>query len=732
MTSSLCTFDDRRVIALTVVAALAVSVLPARADDVVLSVRDAYVSRDARAQTWTIGNDDLAVKVGFAGGNDFRLLDLRNPALDWGADITPMADAVLTLNGDQFAVGAKSDGFTFSGFDTSPLPNGVRLDVLFELRNPRARVTRTYLCYSGAPLVETFVTLVAGSPLAVSDLNVWQLGTPRGVIRWLTGLQAPESRGGSFTVHRDRLQTGEQLSLGAGERASELTVPVFAVELQAGELIGGLMWPGAWSGTVAAPDEDRFSVSVGVTGFRSQVPADERFETPHGFFGVAADPLATSAALARFALAIRNDRPFPALVAYNTWFPYGTRIDEETVLNEMERVASEGAEVFVLDAGWYPDTGLDGVFDFTSGLGAWRADESRFPSGLAFLADRAHELGMKFGIWVEPARTALSRVDAADGPRETWLATRDGKYTPGDETPVAAQICLAGAAGRAWLLDRLTAFIEQVRPDYLKWDNNFFINCDRAGHGHTATDGNLRHNAALLEMLATLRERFPDLVIENVSGGGNVLDFSMLRVTDVGWMDDQSAPSSHVRHNLEGLSGFFPPAYLFSFVMGDAEEPFHGTSDMGLVTRSRMPGALGLTYRSNELAESEGEELSIQIGQYKTFRDTIRHAGAVLLTPQADHRAGGAWDVLQEASDSREVVIFAFQQPGAPERTVVRPRSLLPNALYTVTSIDRGDLGEAKGRDLMAEGIEILESPVSAAHIIVLRPRFAAEPARKK
>ena len=28
----------------------------------------------------------------------------------------------------------------------------------------------------------------------------------------------------------------------------------------------------------------------------------------------------------------------------------------------------------------------------------------------------------------------------------------------------------------------------------------------------------------------------------------------MLRYSDVGWMDDRSAPSTHVRHNLEGLS----------------------------------------------------------------------------------------------------------------------------------------------------------------------------------
>ena len=49
----------------------------------------------------------------------------------------------------------------------------------------------------------------------------------------------------------------------------------------------------------------------------------------------------------------------------------------------------------------------------------------------------------------------------------------------------------------------------------------------------------------------------------------------MLRYTDVAWMDDHTAPSVHVRHNLEGLSTVFPPAYLLSFVTDHITEPLH-------------------------------------------------------------------------------------------------------------------------------------------------------------
>ncbi|MEO8667774.1 MAG: gamma-glutamyltransferase, partial [Bauldia sp.] len=50
---------------------------------------------------------------------------------------------------------------------------------------------------------------------------------------------------------------------------------------------------------------------------------------------------------------LNNGRPFEAPVIYNTWYPYGINVNEETVRREIEHSARLGAEAFVLDAGWY-------------------------------------------------------------------------------------------------------------------------------------------------------------------------------------------------------------------------------------------------------------------------------------------------------------------------------------------------------------------------------------------
>jgi alpha-galactosidase len=310
-------------------------------------------------------------------------------------------------------------------------------------------------------------------------------------------------------------------------------------------------------------------------------------------------------------------------------------------------------------------------------------------------------------------------VDKAGLAREAWLATRDGGY--GSQR--TAQICLAGAAGRQWVLDHLIALIERVHPDYLKWDNNFWINCNRAGHGHGAADGNLAHVQALYEILDTLRVRYPKMLIENVSGGGARIDFGMLAYTDIAWMDDRTSPSSLVRHNIEGLTFAFPPAYLLSFLIDADGEPIAGADDLKLLTRSRMAGVFGMTYRTDLLAEDTAASLADEIARYKTYRDIIAGANASLLTLQAPYDPSG-WDVLQEVTgDGLNALIFGFNSELGSERLVVRPRGLQPAADYDVSSLDVGPIGTARGDTLMEEGIELAPTGGSRAHVIILRGR---------
>jgi alpha-galactosidase len=283
---------------------------------------------------------------------------------------------------------------------------------------------------------------------------------------------------------------------------------------------------------------------------------------------------------------------------------------------------------------------------------------------------------------------------------------------------------LASAAARQWLMDRLTTLLDEVQPDYVKWDNNMFVNCDRDGHGHGATDGNFAHTNALYDMLSQLRARYPALLIENVSGGGNRLDIGMLRFTDVAWMDDRTAPSVHVRHNIQGLSAIFPPAYLLSFVTDHDTEPLHDAPDLPLYFRSRMAGALGLCFRGDDFTDDEHSGMAREIDIYKAARATISLAAGSLLTRQAAPEDGPPWDVLQESTaEHDQVVLSAVQSDIGMPTFNIKPTDLQPDAIYQVQSVDAGALGAATGRALMTDGIDLQQSPNSAAHILIITTR---------
>lgn len=689
----------------------------------VIEAGDATIGHDTQAGTWSLTAAGTTLTLALDASRDFEVVRLATASnIPWIIGALP--DSTVTVRGNVLPFGRRTAGFALQTVATSARGQTLQLDAVFELASAGLRVTRHYRTTSGSPTFEAWTSFSAvGAGLAiVSNLNALQVTVPGGTVRWLTGLQGDNAEiehNDAFTLHSRELAVGEHLALGAQGRSSEQTVPWLAVDGVRDEFYAALMWSGAWSLQLDRASAG-LSLSLGLAPMTTTVDA-KVVDGPHAIFGVTKGGLSeASAALRSYVIdGIREGRSLTAPVTYNTWFAYGINMDDAAVREEMENASAMGVELFVLDAGWYAGVGASDAYDFDAGLGSWEPDPARFPDGLRPLTDYAHSLGMKFGIWIEPERVNFSLV-GPPGVEESWLAMRNGAY--GAER--VGLICLGGAAARQWVLNRVSSIIDTVQPDYLKWDNNDWINCDRAGHNHSATDGNFAQVNGLYDVLANLRTRYPDLLIENVSGGGNRLDLGMLRYTDVAWMDDRTAPSVNVRHNIEGLGVVFPPAYLLSFVTNHDTEPLHDAPDMPLYFRSRMAGALGLSFRSDELVEGDIAEMTHEIAIYKAMRETQSGGAGTLLTAQASVEDGPVWDVIQETTaDSRQLLLVAFQWDDGVRTINVKPAGLIADAMYEVRSADIGPLGTASGSELMASGIDLLQSPNSAAHVLFLKAR---------
>src|SRR6185295_2934734 len=127
------------------VAALLCLLIPAAAsaDSVVIAqIGDAYVSRDADADSWTLGASSIAFTVGLASGT-LHALELRSARLAAPVDLVPGPETVLLVNGRSVTLGADD----FDTFRIAERPDGVVLDLVFTIRTEEVRVTRSYAAY---------------------------------------------------------------------------------------------------------------------------------------------------------------------------------------------------------------------------------------------------------------------------------------------------------------------------------------------------------------------------------------------------------------------------------------------------------------------------------------------------------------------------------------------------------------------------------------------------------
>jgi alpha-galactosidase len=701
--------------------AAAVAPLGAGAD---VEVEDAFVRESADGRRWEVGNRAVRYDLGLDASGSLGVYALAPSGRD--SLIAPGgADADLIIDDVRVPVGGRD--FRFLAAEANAVDGRAVLTLAFAHRDRPMTVGRHYAVAPGAAVIEMWTTVDVEAPTRLRDLDGLRLEVLARDAWWHRGHDTPDADGGPFTRQTATLDDGREIRFGSQALSSLEALPWFGLDAGPDRVLIGLAWSGSWR-TVLVGTAAGTYVHAGLPDMAVTARPGVTVEYPHAFIAVTgARPGDQAAAVAAWLAARRHGRTFPALATYNTWFTFGIGIDEALIRREMESFAAIGGELFQLDAGWYPAEQPAHVYDFSAGLGSWRVDPRRFPDGLGALSDYAHGLGLRFGVWVEPERIDRVTIGRPGLAEDRFLARQDGAYQPGrpNDGPGQAQICLGHGAAWQWLHDRLVAFLDEARPDYLKVDLNGWVVCNRDDHDHDRDGGNFAHVTGLYRLLDALRQRYPSLLVENVSGGARRLDAEMLTRADAHWMDDRTAPAARVRHHLELLTTVVPPGALLSYLLPHADEPMMESDDLPLLSRSRMLGVLGLSVDFRGMSEGDHHRLAAQFDQYKGLRALRGHALTALLgDPVGIGGDGPGWDVVEQVDPASGVaVIFAFRNPHGERRVRVEPTQLIAGRTYRLRSLDRGELGSAVADDLMTSGLVIETSSRSSSEVVVLEPR---------
>ena len=283
---------------------------------------------------------------------------------------------------------------------------------------------------------------------------------------------------------------------------------------------------------------------------------------------------------------------------------------------ELAKAAKEvDIDMLVMDDGWFGKRDDD-----NSGLGDWFVNEKKLGGTLGNLIKRINDLGVKFGIWIEPEM--VSEDSDLYRKHPDWALTVPGR------NPVRSRNQLVLDFSRKEVVDeiydQICKVLDQGNIEYVKWDMNRSLM--DVYSSVTRDQGRVLHDyvLGLYDFLERLVQRYPNLLIEGCSGGGGRFDAGMMYYTPQIWCSDNTDAIDRLRIQY-GTSFGYPVSVVGSHV---SAVPNHQTGrKTPLHTRGvvAMSGTFGYELNLMKLSEEEKQEIREQIAEYKSYAPIIQN-----------------------------------------------------------------------------------------------------------
>ncbi len=303
----------------------------------------------------------------------------------------------------------------------------------------------------------------------------------------------------------------------------------------------------------------------------------------------------------------------PILV--NNWEATFFYFDEKKVLSIAKAAKDLGAEMFVLDDGWFGKRNSDNC-----SLGDWYVNTKKLPGGIKGLSEKVNKMGLKFGLWVEPEMVSPDSDLYRAHP--DWALTSDF-YDPSQGRNQLV-LDLTRREVREYLIDTLTDVFNYGNIEYIKWDMNRQFS-DVFSHRKGRRSGEVFHRyvLGLYEILQTLTERFPHILFESCSSGGNRFDLGMFCYMPQCWTSDNTDALDRI-YIQSGTSYGYPQSVMTMHVA--AENSFACLRPSSIEHRFNVSafGVLGYELDVTKLNKFERVAIKKQIEFYKQYRNLLQ------------------------------------------------------------------------------------------------------------
>ncbi len=461
----------------------------------------------------------------------------------------------------------------------------------------------------------------------------------------------------------ERQRHAHKLDLGKCENASFTGTSSnrhnpFVMLAREGEAYGvNLVYSGNHREAAEADDSGRTRLIAGINpfSFSWELNAGETFHAPEGVLVYGKSEEEVSLRMRRFVSRhiMRGkwkEKERPVLV--NNW--EGTYFDftRERILDIAKKAAEAGAELFVLDDGWFGKRDSD-----RCSLGDW-VDYAQKTGGIESLADEIRAMGLKFGIWVEPE---MISEDSDLYRKHPEYAMKIPKREP-VRMRYQLMLNLADPQVQGYVFRAVSRVITATKAEYVKWDHNrMMTDCfDKNTRGGEYYH---RYILGLYSVFRKLVERFPKVLFEGCASGGDRFDLGILSYMPQIWTSDNTDARDRIRIQA-GTAAAYPQSTMGAHV---SAVPNHQTGNRNSLEARFLVACGGLLGYESDLTKATEEELSAikkQIAFYKEHRMLLQFGEYHALGDAFGGEWAGYLTVSEDKSSAFAVVIVSEYRLG--------------------------------------------------------------------
>lgn len=343
-------------------------------------------------------------------------------------------------------------------------------------------------------------------------------------------------------------------------------------------------------------------------------------------------------------------------VLINNWEATYFEFDTEKLLDIAREAKKNGIEMLVMDDGWFGKRNWD-----DSSLGDWSVNEEKLTTGLPDLVRQVREMGMEFGIWFEPEM--ISPDSDLYRAHPDWAIQIPGRE-PG-QSRAQYVLDISRKEVRDYAYECVSKILRSAPISYVKWDMNRQLSDIGSMALPPDAQGELFHRyvLGLYEMQERLVTDFPDLLLENCSGGGARFDPGMLYYSPQIWCSDDTDAIERLRIQ-EGTALIYPLSAMGAHVSDcpnhivGRQTPFETRGNVAFA------GTFGYELDITKISEEERAQIAGQVDLYHKYHSLVQTGDYYRIASWNDRKPYDCWEVA--AKDGSEVLVTFVQVLGQP------------------------------------------------------------------